>query len=59
MKIGRFEEIKARVENYLVLWILGSKFKKIFVQPLHNSIKFYTLIVTQGPVEILSSLEPR
>ena len=22
MKIGRFEEIKARVENYLVLWIL-------------------------------------
>ena len=23
MKIGRFEEIKARVENYLVLWILN------------------------------------
>ena len=23
MKIGRFEEIKARVRNYLVLWILA------------------------------------
>ena len=42
MKIERFEEIKARVENYVILWILDGNSFHFSMVPV---VKFIFLIV--------------